>query len=75
MPLKSCKKLVLLAIAPLLVLTPAAAENLALRPEAKVSGDTVRLGDLVTGAGDKAGIALFRAPEGNGATARLTSPS
>ena len=63
MPLKSCKKLVLLAIAPLLVLTPAAAENLALRPEAKVSGDTVRLGDLVTGAGDKAGIALFRAPE------------
>jgi flagella basal body P-ring formation protein FlgA len=40
-----------------------AQEMMALRPEATVMGEVVRLGDLVTGAGDKSALPLFRAPE------------
>ena len=39
-----------------------AAELMALRPEAVVMGDIVRLGDLIDGAGDQAAVPLFRAP-------------
>lgn len=41
----------------------AMAEPLTLKSQAVVSADVVTLGDLVNGAGSKAGVALFRAPE------------
>lgn len=40
-----------------------AADMMALKADTQVSGDVVRLGDLVTGAGAQAGLPLFRAPE------------
>jgi flagella basal body P-ring formation protein FlgA len=59
-------------IAALLALGPAAAAQAAdpgaapvptLKREAVVSGDIVRIGDLIDGAGSAAGIAIFRAPD------------
>jgi flagellar basal body P-ring formation protein FlgA len=42
---------------------PAAAPVPKLKREAVVSGDLVRIGDLIDGAGDAGGIAIFRAPD------------
>ena len=41
----------------------AAAEFQALRAEATITGEIVRLGDLIDGAGAQAGVPLFRAPD------------
>lgn len=65
MPLKSFGLSFAAAIHPLIAFATiaAAAELVALKPEATVSTEFVRLGDVVTGAGDKAGVALFRSPD------------
>ncbi len=49
------------ALAAVLLAVPAWAEAI-LRPAATVSDDTIRLGDLFDGIGDKAGIAVARSP-------------
>jgi flagella basal body P-ring formation protein FlgA len=47
-----------------LVLVPASAQSAPiLKSVVSISSDIVTLGDLVAGAGDKAGIAIFRAPD------------
>lgn len=65
MALKTFAKHVSLALHPLLAFATvaAAADIVTLRPKAVVRADVVLLGDLVTGAGAKAGTPLFRAPD------------
>lgn len=54
----------LLIAGPLLgMLAGAASAAPLLRPEAVVTGDLVVAGDLIEGAGERAGVALFRAPD------------
>src|SRR5215475_13047031 len=56
----------LLALVPgaaALAADPAASPVPKLKREAVVSGDLVRIGDLIDGAGAAAGIAIFRAPD------------
>lgn len=65
MPLKIFAKHVAIALHPLLAFATVAtaADLVTLRPKAIVKADVVMLGDLVTGAGAKAGTPLFRAPD------------
>jgi flagella basal body P-ring formation protein FlgA len=58
-------RILLLVAVPLALLAPHALAQSApvLKPVVSVSGDIVTLGDLIAGAGDKAEIAIFRAPD------------
>jgi flagella basal body P-ring formation protein FlgA len=58
-------RILLLVAVPLALLAPHAfaAQTPVLKPAISVSGDIVTLGDLIAGAGDKADIAIFRAPD------------
>ncbi len=57
------RRMVQILVAGCIASAPAHAQDMmALRSEATIAGDIVRLGDLVESAGDRADIALFRSP-------------